>query len=219
MIRTCDIRFVMRDREREREPGPPVSARCPGPVIGWARSRVLTTCHTGAATCQQCTAVQRGVQLYSCHTSNIITSPHRQSVSNSGSSQTLVTKLQDILSRTEESPVNNWHLIEIRIVAVNDIDEEFYLWISWPWQSSWHCKYIFWLEEKSVCPKNSSCTPHFWDELYSHVTLTWAWVGNLLMWSEISSGTMLITKWPWHKTLMWWKNIRLIKIQQFSAAA
>ena len=32
MIRTCDIRFVMRDRE-ERE-SPPVSAPCPGPVIG-----------------------------------------------------------------------------------------------------------------------------------------------------------------------------------------
>ena len=110
-----------------------------------------------------------------------------------------------------------FYLIEIWIV--NDIDEEFYLWISWPWQSSWHCKYIFWLEEKSVCPKNISCTQHFWDELYSHVTLTRAWVGNLLMWSEISSGTMLITKWPWHKTLMWWKNIQLIKIQQFSAAA
>ena len=71
MIRTCDIRFVMRDREREREPGRrPVSAPCPGPVIGWARSRVLTTCHTGGhlsavySCTVRCTAVQLSHQQH-----------------------------------------------------------------------------------------------------------------------------------------------------------
>ena len=119
------------------------------------------------------------------------------------------------ISGSRDPCEKDWlYLTEIGIV--NDIDEEFYLWISWPWQSSWHCKYLLtW--KKNVCSKNISCTEHFWDESYGHVRLTQAWVGNLLMWSEISSATMLITKWPWHKTLMWWKNIRLIKI--FSAAA
>ena len=190
--------------------------RVPVAVIGWAGTRALTTCHTGA-TCQHCTCVQYSTHCTVSHQQHHYILSHRQSVSNSGSSQTLVTKKNYFCGYPIVVKDWKYYLIEIRIV--NDIDEEFYLWISWPWQSSWHCKYIFWLEEKSVCPKNSSCTQHFWDELYGHVTLTRAWVGNLLMWSEISSGTMLITKWPWHKTLMWWKNIRLIKIQQFSAAA
>ena len=126
------------------EPSPAPRSSDLGPDIGCARPRVLTTCHTGA-TCQHCTAVQCTVQLYSCHTSNIITSSHRrQSVSNSGSSQTLVTKLREIFGHSGLKPpvVKNWYLIKIRIVAVNDIDEEFYLWISWQWQSSWRCKYL-----------------------------------------------------------------------------
>ena len=154
MIRTCDTPEIRDARpgeratveSRESRPRVAVEQHLPrvaveqylsGPVIGWAAPGCWPPApHTGA-TCRHCTAVQCSVQLYSCHTSNIITSSDRQSVSNSGSSQTLVTKCREILS-----PVKNWYLIEIRIVAVNDIDEEFYLWISWQWQSSWHCKYL-----------------------------------------------------------------------------
>ena len=169
MIRTCDIRFVMRDREREREPGRrPVSAPCPGPVIGWARSRVLTTCHTGGhlsavySCTVRCTAVQLSHQQH-----HYIPTP---------SVCQQLWKQPDVsykVTRYDLSPVNNWHLIEIRIVAVNDIDEEFYLWISWQRQSSWHCKYLLtW--KKNSCLKNIFCTENFWDEPCGHVSATHA---------------------------------------------
>ena len=54
---------------------------------------------------------------------------------------------------------------------MNDIDEEFYLWISWQWQSSWHCKYLLtWKKNYIYAWKKNSCTrKNFWDE-YSVVT-------------------------------------------------
>ena len=124
MIRTCDTRDsrceTERDGERERatdesresRPRVAVEQYLSGPVIGWAAPGCWPPApHTGA-TCRHCTAVQCSVQLYSCHTSNIITSSDRQSVSNSGSIQTLVTKCREILSPglTCEELIFDWNL-------------------------------------------------------------------------------------------------------------
>ena len=65
--------------------------RVPVAVIGWAGTRALTTCHTGA-TCQHCTCVQYSTHCTVSHQQHHYILSHRQSVSNSGSSQTLVTK-------------------------------------------------------------------------------------------------------------------------------
>ena len=115
MIRTCDTPEIRdarpgeRATDESRESRPRVAVEqhlsrvaveqyLSGPVIGWAAPGCWPPApHTGA-TCRHCTAVQCSVQLYSCHTSNIITSSDSQSVSNSGSSQTLVTKCREILS-------------------------------------------------------------------------------------------------------------------------
>ena len=179
-------------------------------------ARVLTTCsaHWGhLSPLYSCTVHCTVVQL--SHQQHHYILSHRQSVSNSGSSQTLVTKCREILS----SPVKNFDIIWLRSVL-------------WPWMTlmkNFICGYldsdnhhdivsIFWLGKKIFCAWKKNIFLHtkiFLRWVFSgHVTCA----GNLLMRSGISSDTMLITKWPWHKTLMWWKNIRLVKIQQFSAA-
>ena len=104
---------------------------------------LLRTLRPPVATVQLYSAVYSTVQL--SHQQHHYILSHRQSVSNSGSSQTLVTKCREILS----SPVKNFDIIWLRSVL-------------WPWMTlmkNFICGYldsdnhhdivsIFWLRKK-----------------------------------------------------------------------
>ena len=158
--RVTHQRFVMRDREREGEPRVAAPSRCRAaftpcrsrgvfirPRHRMSCARVLTTCsaHWGhLSPLYSCTVHCTVVQL--SHQQHHYILSHRQSVSNSGSSQTLVTKCREILS----SPVKNFDIIWLRSVL-------------WPWMTlmkNFICGYldsdnhhdivsIFWLGKKS----------------------------------------------------------------------
>lgn len=159
MIRTCDTPEIRDARPGEGEPRVAAPSRCRAaftpcrsrgvfirPRHRMSCARVLTTCsaHWGhLSPLYSCTVHCTVVQL--SHQQHHYILSHRQSVSNSGSSQTLVTKCREILS----SPVKNFDIIWLRSVL-------------WPWMTlmkNFICGYldsdnhhdivsIFWLGKK-----------------------------------------------------------------------
>ena len=134
-------------------------------------ARVLTTCsaHWGhLSPLYSCTVQCTTVQL--SHQQHHYILSHRQSVSNSGSSQTLVTKCREILS----SPVKNFDIIWLRSVL-------------WPWMTlmkNFICGYldsdnhhdivsIFWLGKKIFCAWKKNIF------LHTKIFLRWVFSGHV----------------------------------------
>ena len=182
--RVTHQRFVMRDREREGEPRVAAPSRCRAaftpcrsrgvfirPRHRMSCARVLTTCsaHWGhLSPLYSCTVHCTAVQL--SHQQHHYILSHRQSVSNSGSSQTLVTKCREILS----SPVKNFDIIWLRSVL-------------WPWMTlmkNFICGYldsdnhhdivsIFWLGKKIFCAWKKNIF------LHTKIFLRWVFSGHV----------------------------------------